>query len=341
LSSEPTVSIHVVREIVHTAERSGVPREELLRAVELAPELLGASDARVTRAQIHRVTERAVELTRDPALALHSCEQLQESAFAPISHLMSHSSTLRDAFEALLRFQTLLSDDIGFTLEEQDREVIVRCRRMTDESAVVQRFVSEMIVAGLFRLIRFFNPLASIDHVSFAYPAPSYHAEYERIFGGIERFGQSFTGIVFHPALMGAPSPSRDEGLHEALHAIAEQRVLRLRQGTPYATRVRDILTQKARPQRADMAAIARELDLSPRTLRRRLGEEGKPFGIIVNEACAIVAKQMLTSGKASIQGVAYDIGFSDPAAFNRAFKRWTGMTPSAFREAQRRSSAR
>jgi AraC-like DNA-binding protein len=340
-SSEATVSIHVVREIVHTAERAGVARDALLRAIEVAPEQLGASDARITREQLHRVSERAVELSDDPAFGLHWCEQLQESAFAPISHLMSHSCTLRDAFDSLLRFQALLSDDIGFTLEERDREVIVHCKSIASESLVVQRFVSEMIVAGLFRLIRFFNPLAMIGRASFTYPTPDYHAEYERMFGGIERFGQSFTGIVFDPALMGAPSPSRDEDLHIALHAIAEQRVLRLLRGTPYAMRVRDVLLKKTRPQRCDMAEIARELGLSPRTLRRRLGDEGKPFGTLVNEACAVVAKHMLASSEASVQEVAYDIGFSDPAAFNRAFKRWTGMTPSAFRQAQRHSNAR
>ena len=89
-------------------------------------------------------------------------------------------------------------------------------------------------------------------------------------------------------------------------------------------------------PQRADMSTVARALGMSVRSLRRRLAEEGKSYNDLANEALAAVAKQLLRDKRRTIQETAYDLGFSDTSTFHRAFKRWTGMTPSTFREAER-----
>lgn len=88
-------------------------------------------------------------------------------------------------------------------------------------------------------------------------------------------------------------------------------------------------------PHRTDMQSVARALDISVRSLRRRLEAEGKSYNDILNEALATVAKHLLNDPRRTIQEVAYDMGFSDPSTFHRAFKRWTGVTPSAYRESQ------
>jgi AraC-like DNA-binding protein len=82
------------------------------------------------------------------------------------------------------------------------------------------------------------------------------------------------------------------------------------------------------------MTRVARALELSRRSLRRRLEAEGSSYRMIVKEALAIVAKQYLRERRLTIQETAYEMGFADPTTFHRAFKRWTGTTPSAYREA-------
>lgn len=331
-SRELTVSIRVVRELVHVLEESGISRQAFLKASLLEPARLDADEARLSRSEVYRLCEHAIELTGNPALGLQWGERLDGGAFAPISQLLSHSPTLRDAFEALARFQAVLSDDCGYQLLEHDQRVTVRCLSLAGESPVTQRFVAEMIVTGLFRLVRSFNPGAAIERVGFAYEAPAYRTEYARVFEGAERFDEAFTGIAFDAALMSTASPRRDEDLHDALRSVVERRVLRMTQRTPYSLRVREVLVQRAAPQQSDMADVARALGISTRSLRRRLSAEGKSFTAILNEACALVAERLLLSGERTIQEAAYEIGFSDTAAFHRAFKRWTGMTPSEFR---------
>ncbi len=333
---DAAVSIHVVRGLVHAVEEAGVPRLKLLRAAGIDPEQLDFVGARMPRWAVYRMCELAIELSGDPAFGLHWGERLDASAFPPISHLIAHAASLRQAFESLSHFRPLLSEQLGYELFEADQKVTVRCLSLPGESLATQRFVAEMIVTGLLRLVRFFTPRARLERVSFAYAAPSYRVEYTRVFERTERFEQPFTGIVFDGALMNAAPPHVDEDLREALRAVVERRVLSLTETASYARRVLSFLVQQSSPHHCDMQVVSRALGLSARSLRRRLAAEGKSFSAILSEACAIVAKRLLLDRQHTIQEAAYAIGFSDTTAFHRAFKRWTGMTPSAFRHDER-----
>jgi AraC-like DNA-binding protein len=99
-----------------------------------------------------------------------------------------------------------------------------------------------------------------------------------------------------------------------------------------YAERVRELLLENGAQTRIDMNAVARSLGLSARSLRRRLCDEGISYNSIAEGALATLAKQLLADQARSIQETAYTMGFSDPSAFYRAFKRWTGTTPKTFR---------
>jgi AraC-like DNA-binding protein len=99
-----------------------------------------------------------------------------------------------------------------------------------------------------------------------------------------------------------------------------------------YADRVRELLLENGAQTRIDMNAVARSLGLSARSLRRRLCDEGISYNTIAEGALATLAKQLLADQARSIQETAYTMGFSDPSAFYRAFKRWTGTTPKTFR---------
>jgi AraC-like DNA-binding protein len=329
------VSIDVVHALFDLVEKAGVSRLQLLREAKLAGHELDAADARVTRAVIYWLCERAIELTGDPALGLHWSETISGNTFAPVSPMIAHSATLRQGLESLAKFDRLLTDATGYELIERDERVVLRCSTLVGESSRIQRFVAEMIVAGLFKLIGTFSAHPRSAQVSFAYPAPSYRAEYARVFMGAEQFEQPFTGLEFDRALMNAVSPHKDEDVHSALRSVAERRLLRLTQSTPYSERVRELLVQRGGAGPTDMDTVASALGLSVRTLRRRLCAEGKPYRSIVNDALAIVAKHQLRSTQRTIQEIAHELGFADASTFHRAFKRRTGMTPQAYRAKQ------
>jgi AraC-like DNA-binding protein len=246
--------------------------------------------------------------------------------------LLAHSASLRQAFEAMLLFQSLLSDDPSFELAEHGDQVTLRCFSPLGQSSRIRRFWAEMMVTGAFRLIRTFDSRALPERVSFEHAAPPYAAEYKRIFEGTQRFEEPFAGIAFDRALFEVRSPYKDEGLHRAMRRVAETRKLRLRQGAPYGQRVREFLVQERCPRWIDMDTVARALGLSARSLRRRLASEGTSYKTLESDALAIVAKQLLQDERLSIRETAREMGFSETTAFYRAFKRWTGTTPGAYR---------
>jgi len=331
---QTTVSIRVVRGLVAALEQRGIPRAVFLRSAQFCPEQLACVEARVTRAELFRLCELALDMTADPALGLHWGEKPRRSAFNPIADLIAHSATLRDGLEALCQFHPLLSDEASFQLSEDADNVTVRCLPLAGAPEHIDRFVSEMRVVGLFLLLRAFNIEARLQRASFEYRAPSYHREYTRVFEGAECFEQPLTGIVFDRALMETVSPHQDEDTHDALRAIAERQMSR-KQRASFALRVRELLLQKRCARPIKMTSVARSLGLSVRSLRRRLVAEDVSYAAVANDALAMVAKHCLVAEQRSIQETAYEMGFSDPSAFRRAFKRWTGTTPDAFRNSR------
>jgi AraC-like DNA-binding protein len=326
--------MRLVRALAHLVERAGVPSARFLGASELDPGQLDSPDARVPLSELHRLCELALELTGDPALGLHWSERYRASTFAPLSHLIAHSASLRQGLESVARFQRLFDDTSSFRLLESDDRAILRFPTRSGESLRVQRLSSEMTASSLLRVFRAFNRHARVYRVSFAYPAPDYRAEYTRFFGNLARFDQPFTEIEFARSLLDASPLHRDPDIHEAMRALAERRIRSLDHGTSFALRMRDFLAQQGSPRRVAMKTVARALGLSVRSLRRRLTLEGKSYESVRDEALALMAKRLLGDGRLTIQETAYEMGFSGTSTFHRAFKRWTGTTPNAYRSA-------
>jgi AraC-like DNA-binding protein len=335
-AQEPTVSMHVVRALVGAVERAGVQRQTFLREAGLDSARLDALEQRVARSEVHRLCELVMDMTGDPAIGLHWAERLTAHSFTPVSHLIAHGASLRQGFASLSQFSRLLSDEPSYELREDGDKVAVRCLSSADESPRMQRFLAEMTLASFFHILRAFSVDARAELVSFSYPAPSYRDEYARVFKGAERFEQPFTGIVFDGALLSVASPHDDPGVHEALRGLAERRMSRLTQNESFAQRVKQFLVEHDWPQRVAMEAAARALGLSARTLRRRLLAEGRSYQEVENDALASVAKRLLRDKQHTIQETAHQMGFSDTTAFHRAFKRWTGTTPSAYLQGDR-----
>jgi len=112
----------------------------------------------------------------------------------------------------------------------------------------------------------------------------------------------------------------------------ADKRLLLLTLPVSYASRVTEQITLSKYGHRLNMQNVARTLGLSVRSLRRRLEAERTTYQRLVNEALARKACHLLRLDPGSVQAVAFEMGFADSSSFQRAFKRWTGMTPGRFR---------
>lgn len=327
-----SLSIMLLYALVEGVEHAGVSAHDLLRAANIDPRLLEDIDGRFDRAEYDRAQTAALDLTGDEALGLHMGERVSIRPFDVIADLASHAPTMRDAFRNFARFQRIVCDGPDTALYERDDVATVHYQ-FPRSSPRCNRLRAEFAMVGYLRMIRNFARADALPRaVYFEHPVPSYHQEYTRIFGGTERFDHDFTGIEFDAELLDRSRAPQNGELYDVLESLAERKLSRVTREGGHAERLRDFLTSNALGERPPMDAVARSLGISVRSLRRRLDEEGVSYTTLLNEARATVAKRMLDDPRRSIYETAYAMGFSDPSAFHRAFKRWTGMTPTQYR---------
>jgi AraC-like DNA-binding protein len=331
-SCSPTVSGQVLIALVSAFEAFGATRASLLRQLQLEEAVLQSAKTRVSLAQLDAFFERAVAALSDPALGLHWAERLQIGAFAPVSHLLASTGTLRKGLKLIEHFAPLFCDAPAYEFLEHRDELTFQLADWRSGSAVGERVRTEMLLGGLLKMIRgSFSPLATPRHATVRYSAPPHHAEYERLLGCPVTFAQPRTTLVFEQELLDRPSPHSDKETHTALRAVAEQRLARINQEVSYTVRLRLFLGARL-PQRVSMHAAAVEFGVSERSLRRHLDEEGSSYREIENSVMEQSAKHFLIERRMTIKETANAMGFTDVAAFHRAFKAWTGLTPSEYR---------
>ena len=332
----PEVAVLAVRALVDAVAQAGVvgvDRERFLDRIDWTKERLQLSDERVPLSEVLRIAELAMEVTSDPALGLHWAERLTPSSFAPVSHLLGHIHCLRHGLDLLVKFQPLFADQPIYSLRETEDKAIIQINDWPCQSLQMRRFAAEIIVAGMTRMIHAVCQGASVLRTLFEYAPPGYVSEYSRVLSAEVRFDQPFSGIVFERALLDAALPHVDQDVYRALKGVAECRLKGVSERAPYTLGLRELMLRRM-PRRTSMQAAARTLGISERSLRRQLIAEGTSFRDVEYLALGSVAKWMLRERKCSIQEVAYELGYADTATFHRAFKRWTGSTPSEFRSA-------
>ena len=325
-----------VRAVIAGVEGAGIARDRFLTDAGLAWSQMNDGSLRVPWQEYCRVIRAALASSGDAALGLHMGEQASASWFDVLGHLAQHSTTLRAALESCVRYSPLASDGPRLELREEADLAVVRLWHLSGDSPEV-RFVAEFVMCGLLsHLFRRFVGVGALPRrVCFAYAAPAHHAEYTRIFQGRACFGQAFTGIELERSWLGCWQLHHSPELHDLLRTRAEQLLSRLDRDAPATDRVRRWLGCHSLRDKPSMEQIARDLGMSGRSLRRRLSEEGAHFTQLVEDARATSAKRMLDDPRRSVQEAAFALGFASHAAFTRAFKRWTGQSPSAYRAAE------
>ena len=329
-----SLSIMLISALVEGVEPAGVAGPDLLRAANIDPRRLEDIDGRLDRVEYDRAQTAALDLTGDEAFGLHLGERVIVRTFDVLADLASHAPTLRDAFQTFARFHRIVSDGPDTSLYEHDGVATVHYQ-FPRSSPRCNRLRAEFAMVGFLRMLRDFTRRDNhtVKAVYFEHAAPEYLDEYARIFGGAERFDHDFTGIEFDRELLDRTQQPQNGELYTVLESLAERKLSRVTREGGHAERLRDYLTSNALAERPQMDAVARSLGISVRSLRRRLDEEGVSYTSLLNEALATLAKRMLDDLRRSIYETAYAMGFSDPSAFHRAFKRWTGMTPTQYRQ--------
>ena len=333
-AAEQTIAAPFARALLELAVAKGANRAELLERAGIDAAALEEMDARVKLRDWVMLMRAGREASGDAALALHFGEAFDVGDMSVVGLISRSAETKAEGLEMLNRFGRLAVDvatesgERFVLIREQGRTWLVDTRLNPNEWPEV----SEAGFAQLAAMGR--RMLPGVDHiraVHFTHEAPAYRAEYDRIFGVPVVFGSDRNAFLMPDGWEKEPIALQPRYALDILSNHAETLLARLDDADRTASRVEAQLASLLPAGRPSAGAVAVALGVTEQTLYRRLKAEGTNFEAVLDALRHRLATHYLRDRKLAAKDAAYRLGFSDPSAFSRAFKRWTGMSPRDF----------
>jgi AraC-like DNA-binding protein len=275
--------------------------------------------------------DASIAMTGDHALGLHGAEASQPGDLETLEYLVRSSATVGESIEMWRRYTPLVLD-ADYEVTRVGKHLIGRLR-FAPELAVNHALIDYSLALAVLLTIRNV-PDAKPGHVQIQLnrARPAYAAEYERILGHMPRFGQSYDGLIILREHEQRPMQSADPVLHSLMQRHAQTELESLRRHRSLTGRVREAVVQTL-ARGSPLTMVARELATSPATLRRMLTAQGTSYRVLVEQERRDFAMKQLELRGTSISEIAFGLGYNHSSAFDRAFRRWYGRSPSEHRE--------
>jgi AraC-like DNA-binding protein len=317
--------------LAQAAAARGVRVDDLLEHHGVEPSLLEALDARVPHALLVDLWEQVPRRLNDAALGLQLAQTIPMGLFDLVEYCMRNSPDLATCYRKLIRWQRLLHDAASYHLELEGD--VARISHRPPPSLVVPPHATGFILAKLLRIGQHLTGVAfSPRGVCLTYPRPPDVTEHTRVFGEAVRFSQPSAQLEFDRALLDLPIQGTDPHLASVLERYAQRRLEELPQTVDWVDELGQRIRQALHGTVPDAVTLARQMGMSPRTLSRRLHERGLTYQEVVDQARRELALRHLLNKDLKVLEVAFLLGFSEVSTFYRAFRRWTGTTPAAYR---------
>ncbi|HEX4859759.1 MAG TPA: AraC family transcriptional regulator ligand-binding domain-containing protein [Rhizomicrobium sp.] len=334
---EPTITAGMVRGLFEFAVSKGADPQQLHALTGLTRDDLRAPASRLPIIRYVALMRAGQKLCSDPALALHYAEGANFAAFSIVEMLTNSSETMQEAFEQIARFGRLdaqfggANKAVRLHVEPADEGLawIVDTR----DNPNLFPEATEVTFARLACGPRVFDQTPFIREVHVTHPAPPYRSEYDRIFRAPVYFESDKNALLIEESWGARKIAPRQRYAFGVLSDHANALLDELEKTSTTRGEVETLLMPILHTGNADMTTVAGRIGISRQTLFRRLKAEGTSFERVLDDLRHKMAIGYLAGRKTTIAETSYLVGFSEPAAFIRAFRRWTGVTPNAFRE--------
>jgi AraC-like DNA-binding protein len=311
-----------------------VDAERVRRDLDVSEDVLRDPSASVSLEVMTRAWAMVPELAGDPDFGLVAAETMPPGSYGALEYAVLSSATATEALERAVRFQkvTYAMSDLTFAVEGPTATIRSRSFGLASDDDL-RHYIEHGFAFVATRVRNLLTPGPQPLRVAFPHRVPADTRVHRRVFGPNVQFAQPRAELVFASADLARDLASHDSAFLEAF-ADEEQKLsmVAMHAATSTKERVRHLLLARMRQGDASVASIARILRLSTRTLQRNLRDENAPFSELVDEVRAAEARRYVLEGKLSFGEMAFRLGFSQQSAFFRAFKRWTGATPSELR---------
>lgn len=331
----PAIYLHLLAELLRNLN---VDEHSLLLRVGLDPTRLQSTELRVSQSQASEFVTRAIIESGEPGLGIMLAKEMKLPLHGALGIAVMSSETLREALELVTRFLMLRAPHIRVHQHREGDRVVFQLVCDIDLGPL-QSFILD---AMLFGCVTMGNQLLG---------GPVKQAEIRRQGsepGYFQRFRQQIPvpvhydsredAFVLPASSLDAPIRFSDEELAASSRAQCEESLRQLTEDAGFGCRVRRVI-ETSHPFPPKLAQVANTLFVSERTLKRRLQEEERSFQHLVDDVRLERAGELLENTTMNLSQIADSLGYADAANFTRAFKRWTGVSPSQFRNERREAA--
>lgn len=322
----PTIAPRFVDDMVDCLRRRSLHVEPLLAQVGLPPVVTAAISA-----EQYGSLWRAVACAIDDEFFGEAERPMRSGSFVLLCHAILTTATLEQALRRALRFlRVVLDDPYGELFTEDGLAQIVLKEEGGLRSAFAYRTFWIIVHGVSCWLVGRRLPLRRVD---FRCGAPRHGTDYHSFFGAPVRFNQPDSRLVFDLELLKLPVIREKHALQEFLRCAPANILVRYRHDAGLGARIRVVLRSTSPAAWPNFEDLAEKMRLPEPTLRRRLRLEGQSFRSVKDEMRRALAVEALLRGTRDLATIATDLGFSEPSAFHRAFRKWTGTSAGLFRQ--------
>lgn len=294
--------------------------------------------ARIDRTLELHIHAEVAEQLHDPLAGLKTGRFFGFTGYGPLAMLLLTCADVRDAFTTGVHYQrlTYLYSTLSF---EQGPTQSALCLAPLPLPRRAFRFRVDGEMSGTYKLLRDIQTTIGVDlkplRVDMPYPRPPEAAQYEAHFGCPVQWGEQQGRFWVRNDLLSLRFPTHDPAAHAMYRRLCDQQLVDQQNELDKLSHKVLLHLELFEGRAPSAASVARFFGLAERSLRRRLAEEGSSLRALLAEARQRKAKQLLRHTQLSIEAIAEQLGYAEPAAFIHAFERWAGTSPSRYRAAR------
>jgi AraC-like DNA-binding protein len=333
----PTVTGFAVKCTIAALQGRNIAEGPLLRRAGLPEFELDNSRRRVTAAAQGEFLEYAAQALNDTAFGLHLAEQANPREAGLLFYVVSAAGNVGEALTLFVRYCRIVNESVRLKLMRQTDGMVVEASFFGISRHRVRQNVEFQFAVVVKAIREIAGRDVSPTRVACAHGRTADLREFERFYGCPVEFGATFDELAFSSETLALPLITEDPHLLETLRPFCEEaaRARNTPLGSMRAAVENEV--QRLLPHgHAQAESIAKALAVSPRTLSRRLSEEGTTFAEVVEGLRRSLANQYLIESGFTLAQIGWLLGYEGPTSFNHAFKRWTGRSPSLARTQMR-----
>lgn len=330
------VPIVYTAELVDLLEEEGIAPREALRGTGLSQGQLRNPEELITHAQQLRAYENALVLTKEPGLGFRLGSRFKPGHHGVLGHALLCAENGRDELRITVHYARIRGSLLDFRVRQEVDTTLLSLHDIMPLGTAHAMAVEELLV--MFAARR--SPEGSSvgpSEIFLDYPAPAHREQYEALYDCPIHFSADTIEIRIPDAVLDVPRAMSNVQMLRICEERCQSILERLGSGGQMADRVRSQLLA-ARGFRLD--AVAKRMAMSPRTLRRRLRDEGTSFRGVVGDVRKGLALDYLETSDLGLEEIATLLGYEDAANFNRAFRKWVGVAPARHRNRVRAEGA-